>query len=92
MTGRYPHNSGVYFLSPDLKSAPVLKNLKTLPEVFAEQGYKTLAAGKIFTRAIVAFFRNIYRRADSVLAPRKRFPNLMVTPCGTGESFRTTTT
>jgi arylsulfatase A-like enzyme len=31
MTGRYPHTSGVYFLSPDLKEAPVLKNLKTMP-------------------------------------------------------------
>ena len=56
MTGRYPHNSGVYYLSPDLKSAPVLKNLKTLPEVFAEQGYKTLAAGKIFHTGDRRFF------------------------------------
>ena len=49
MTGRYPHTqSGVYFLSPDLRQAPVLKNLKTLPEVFADHGYNTMAAGKIF--------------------------------------------
>ena len=48
MTGRYPHTSGVYFLSPDLKQAPVLKDLKTLPEVFADHGYNTMAAGKIF--------------------------------------------
>ena len=48
MTGRYPHTSGVYFLSPDLRQAPVLKDLKTLPEVFADHGYKTMAAGKIF--------------------------------------------
>ena len=43
MTGRYPHTSGVYFLSPDLKEAPVLKNLKTMPEVFADHGYKLAA-------------------------------------------------
>ena len=40
MTGRYPHTTGIYFLSPDLKKAPVLKGVKTIPEVFAANGYK----------------------------------------------------
>lgn len=57
MTGRYPHTSGVYFLSPDLKEAPVLKNLKTMPEVFADHGYKTMAAGKIYHRGDKRFFQ-----------------------------------
>ena len=57
MTGRYPHTSGVYFLSPDLKEAPVLKNLKTMPEVFADHGYKTIAAGKIYHRGDKRFFQ-----------------------------------
>jgi choline-sulfatase len=35
MTGRYPHTTGIYFLSPDLKQAPVLDGVKTMPEVFA---------------------------------------------------------
>ncbi|MDQ8188766.1 sulfatase [Roseibacillus persicicus] len=48
MTGRYPHSSGVYFLTPDLKKAPALRDLPTLPEVFAKEGYRTLAAGKLF--------------------------------------------
>ena len=57
MTGRYPHTSGVYFLSPDLKEAPVLKNLKTMPEVFADHGYKTMAAGKIYHTRDHRFFQ-----------------------------------
>ena len=48
MTGRYPHTSGVYFLSPDLKQAPALKDVDTLPQVFAKNGYQTLAVGKLF--------------------------------------------
>ncbi|MBT4222848.1 MAG: sulfatase-like hydrolase/transferase, partial [Opitutae bacterium] len=32
MTGRYPHTTGIYFLSPDLEEAPVLKDVQTLPE------------------------------------------------------------
>ena len=39
MTGRYPHTTGIYFLSPDLEAAPVLKDVQTLPEVFADNGY-----------------------------------------------------
>jgi choline-sulfatase len=57
MTGRYPHSSGVYFLSPDLKQAPALKNLDTLPERFAKNGYRTLAAGKLFHRGDNRFFQ-----------------------------------
>lgn len=56
MTGRYPHTSGVYFLSPDLKEAPVLHDLKTMPEVFAANGYKTLATGKLFHSRDKRFF------------------------------------
>lgn len=57
LTGRYPHSSGVYFLSPDLKQAPVLKGLDTLPERFAKHGYSTLAAGKIFHTGDKRFFQ-----------------------------------
>ena len=57
MTGRYPHTSGIYFLSPDLADAPVLKDVETLPEAFAAQGYKTMAAGKIFHRGDKRFFQ-----------------------------------
>ncbi len=57
LTGRYPHSSGVYFLGPDLKRAPVLRNLETLPERFAKEGYRTLAAGKIFHGGDKRFFQ-----------------------------------
>lgn len=57
MTGRYPHSSGVYFLSPDLQQAPALQNLDTLPERFAKHGYRTLAAGKLFHTRDKRFFQ-----------------------------------
>ncbi len=56
MTGRYPHSTGVYFLRPDLRVAPTLKNVLTLPEQFAANGYDTLAVGKIFHGGDERFF------------------------------------
>ncbi|TWU18798.1 sulfatase [Allorhodopirellula heiligendammensis] len=57
MTGRYPHTTGIYFLAPDLKQAPVLDGVKTLPEAFAGAGYKTMATGKIFHTGDKRFFQ-----------------------------------
>ena len=48
LTGRYPHATGIYFLSPGYESAPVLKGVKTLPERFADEGYDVMGVGKIF--------------------------------------------
>jgi arylsulfatase A-like enzyme len=56
LTGRHPHSSGVYFLAPDLKQAPLLKDLDTLPERFAKHGYRTMAVGKIFHTGDGCFF------------------------------------
>ena len=72
MTGRYPHTSGVYFLSPDLKEAPVLKNLKTMPEVFADNGYKTMAAGKIFHGGDRRFFQTYLPTGGFGPRPKKK--------------------
>ena len=72
MTGRYPHTSGVYFLSPDLKEAPVLKNLKTMPEVFVDHGYKTMAAGKIFHRGDKRFFQEYLPTGGFGPRPKKK--------------------
>ena len=72
MTGRYPHTSGVYFLSPDLKEAPVLKNLKTMPEVFADHGYKTMAAGKIYHRGDKRFFQEYLPTGGFGPRPKKK--------------------
>ncbi len=57
MTGRYPHTTGVYFLAPDLKQAPALRGVATMPEVFAAAGYQTMAAGKIFHQGDQRFFQ-----------------------------------
>lgn len=57
MTGRYPHSTGIYFLSPDLKAAPALKDVLTLPEHFAANGYQTMAVGKIFHSGDKRFFQ-----------------------------------
>ena len=57
MTGRYPHTTGIYFLSPDLKQAPALEGVKTMPEVFAANGYKTMASGKLFHTGDKRFFQ-----------------------------------
>ena len=71
MTGRYPHTSGVYFLGPDLKQAPVLQNLDTLPERFAKHGYRTLAAGKIFHTGDRRFFQE-YGGSNGGFGPRPK--------------------
>ncbi|MBF0198522.1 MAG: sulfatase [Planctomycetes bacterium] len=48
MTGVLPSNSGVYFNQDDWRVAPRLKGIKTIPESFRDNGYKTLGSGKIF--------------------------------------------
>lgn len=57
LTGRYPHSTGIYFLSPDLKQAPLLEGVQTLPERFQSEGYRTMAAGKIFHTGDKRFFQ-----------------------------------
>lgn len=48
MSGRYPHSTGLYFLGPHRKQVPALKDVITLPERFAAEGYKVMGAGKLF--------------------------------------------
>jgi len=48
LTGRYPHATGIYFLAPGYESAPALKDVRTLPERFADEGYEVMGVGKIF--------------------------------------------
>lgn len=48
LTGRYPHTTGIYFLSPGYQSAPALEGVTTLPERFANEGYSVMGVGKIF--------------------------------------------
>lgn len=71
MTGRYPHSTGVYFLSPDLKKAPALDGVLTMPEHFAQNGYETLAVGKIFHTGDKRFFQE-YGGSNGGFGPRPK--------------------
>ncbi len=46
--GRRPTSTGIYGLSPAPRQLPLLQNADSLPQYFADQGYWTCAAGKIF--------------------------------------------
>ena len=48
LTGKHATNTGVYGNSQDMEDAPKAKDLRTLPEYFANNGYHTLSTGKIF--------------------------------------------
>jgi len=72
MTGRYPHSSGIYFLDPDLKKAPTLADVKTMPEIFAAAGYKTMAAGKIFHTGDQRFFEQYQPTGGFGPIPKKK--------------------
>lgn len=69
MTGRYPHSTGIYFLSPGLRAAPALAGVDTLPEHFAAHGYETLAVGKLFHGKDQTFF-DTYGGSNGGFGPR----------------------
>lgn len=48
MTGIRPSTSGVYNNDQLFRESEVLKKVQTIPQYFAEHGYKTMAKGKIF--------------------------------------------
>ena len=48
LTSTYPSSSGLYFLNPGIEASRVTKQKTTLPERFAEEGYRIFGAGKIF--------------------------------------------
>lgn len=48
MTGVSPGTSGIYANASRWRSSPVLKNAKTIPEYFSENGYTVKGGGKIF--------------------------------------------
>ena len=88
LTGRHPHTSGVYFLGPDLKEAPELSGLDTLPERFAKHGYSTLAAGKNLPQGRSTFLKPtaaVLVALDPVLKRKSR--NLTAIHFGTGAAF-----
>jgi choline-sulfatase len=48
LTGLRPSTTGVYALQPKLRNVAALKNAVTLPQALAQNGYRTMGAGKIF--------------------------------------------
>ncbi|MFD0797312.1 sulfatase [Maribacter chungangensis] len=48
LTGYRPSTTGIYGLSPWIREVPELRHLVTLPQYFAQQGYTTYSAGKIY--------------------------------------------
>ena len=48
LTGKRPSTTGIYGNTQDLKKAPKAKDVVTLPQYFAQNGYHTLSTGKIF--------------------------------------------
>lgn len=71
LTGRYPHSTGIYFLSPPLTKAPALEGVRTLPEHFADNGYHTMAVGKIFHGNDKQFFQE-YGGNNGGFGPRPK--------------------
>ena len=48
MVGRRPSSTGIYGLAPWFREVETLRDLETLPQFFARNGYVTYAAGKIY--------------------------------------------
>ena len=48
MTSLYPSTTGIYFLNPDIKDAPVAKRNTLMPQRFLEEGYYVSGGGKLF--------------------------------------------
>lgn len=50
MTGLRPTTTGIYGLAPGHRQAKTTRDVVTLPQYFAEYGYRTFSTGKIFHR------------------------------------------
>ena len=71
MSGKYPHSTGIYFLSPDLSQAAELEGRWMLPQYFQENGYETMAVGKIFHGGDKRFFQE-YGGSNGGFGPRPK--------------------
>jgi arylsulfatase A-like enzyme len=48
LTGKRPSTTGIYALQPWFRSVPRWRSLVTLPQYFAQHGYRTLTTGKVY--------------------------------------------
>ncbi|MCH2210119.1 MAG: sulfatase [Fuerstiella sp.] len=67
MTGCRPSTTGVYGLAPWFRDVVELQNMVTLPQHFAQHGWKTFSAGKIFHGGYGT--KRIYHEFDVVGPP-----------------------
>lgn len=51
MTSLYPSTTGIYFLNPDIKDAPIARRNTLMPQRYLEEGYHVTGAGKLFHNA-----------------------------------------
>lgn len=52
LTGTYPFSNGVYDVEQNMRDAPLMKYAVTIPQYFRNNGYHTLASGKIHHRTV----------------------------------------
>jgi len=88
MTGRYPHTSGIYFLSPDLADAPVLKDVELFLRLLLLRVTRRWRRERFFIGATSAFFRNTSQRVVLAHAQKRKFPSHTVTLFGIGAPIR----
>ena len=48
LTGRRPSSTGIYGLAPWFREVETLRDIESLPQYFARQGYATYSTGKIY--------------------------------------------
>ena len=72
LIGRYPHTTGIYFLSPQLRQVPALKDAQTLPQHFEANGYQTMGVGKIFHGSNGLYFQEYKNSGGFGPRPKKK--------------------
>ncbi len=73
MTGKLPSTTGVYYLSPTIRQYPATRDLVTLPQHFQANGYRTMAAGKLFHTGDAGAFEE-YAGGFGSFGPRPKLP------------------
>jgi choline-sulfatase len=69
LTGLRPTSTGIYGLSPSFRALPEFADRVTLPQHFAQQGYYTSAAGKIFHTGTASGGRPKTQDKNSAMQP-----------------------
>lgn len=73
-TGRAPWNTGVYSNDTWFRNIPSLRDIKTLPQLFSENGYDTYSAGKLFHPNASGKIDSLSWKHDSGIEPHGGYP------------------